>query len=99
MIIDDDIWVALHDRKPVYKNAHSHWKASADPDVRDRVFHSDWHNLSYVVLSNRMRPAMEQNNADGRETWVLEAMDQHGQRVWQKSRGNVALEIIKIGDG
>jgi 4-amino-4-deoxy-L-arabinose transferase-like glycosyltransferase len=96
IITDDDIWVTLHDGKPAYPNAHSHWKASADPDVRDKVFHSDWHRLDYVVLSNKMRPAMQQNNSNGQESWILTAIDQHGQRVWQASRGDVELEIIKI---
>jgi len=99
MITDDDIWVTLHDGRPAYPNAHSHWKASADPDVRDKVFHSDWHELSYVVLSNKMRTAMETNNGDQRESWLLDAIDQHGERVWQASRGNVELEIVKINTG
>jgi 4-amino-4-deoxy-L-arabinose transferase-like glycosyltransferase len=99
MIIDDDVWVQLHDVAPGYPNAHSHWKAASDPDVRDKVFHSDWHRLTYVVLSNKMRPAMEQNNGDGRESWVLQAIDQHGERVWQASRGNVELSIVKINSG
>lgn len=93
MIIDDDLWVALRDGNPVYPNAHSHWKAAADPDVRDKIFNSDWQNLDYVVMSNRMRPAMERNG----ENWILQAIDEHGERVWQASRGNVELEIIKIG--
>jgi hypothetical protein len=99
MIIDDDLWVALHDNKPAYRNAHSHWKASADSDVRDKIFHADWHNLDYVAMSNQMRPAMEQNNVGGQENWILQAIDQHGQRVWQTGRGNVELEIIKINTG
>jgi 4-amino-4-deoxy-L-arabinose transferase-like glycosyltransferase len=99
MIIDDDIWVALRDGHPAYPDAHSHWKAASDPDVRDKVFHADWHRLRYVVLSNKMRPAMEQNNGDGQESWVLEAIDQHGEKVWQVSRGNVELEIFKINTG
>jgi hypothetical protein len=48
-------------------------------------------------MSNKMRQAIEQNNGDGRENWVLEAIDQHGERVWQMSRGDVELEIIKVG--
>jgi hypothetical protein len=99
MIIDDDLWVALHDGTPAFPNAHSHWKAAADPDVRDKVFHADWHTLNYVVMSNRMRPAMEQSNGDGQESWVLEAIDQHGEQVWQTSKGNVQLSIIKINAG
>ena len=99
MIIDDDIWVALHDGRPVYPNAHSHWKATADPDVRDKVFQADPRQINYVVLSNKMRQAMERNNGNGRESWVLEAIDQHSERVWQASRGNVELEILKINSG
>lgn len=99
MIIDDDIWVALHDGRPSYPYAHSHWKAASDPDVRDKIFHSDWHNLNYVVLSNKMREAMEGNNGDQQESWMLEAIDHHGDRVWQVSQGDVELEIVKINTG
>jgi 4-amino-4-deoxy-L-arabinose transferase-like glycosyltransferase len=96
MIIDDDIWVSLHDTAPVYRNAHSHWKASSDPDVRGKVFHADWRNLDYVVLSNR---AMNENNGSGQENWILQAIDQHGRQVWQLSKGNVELSIVKIESG
>ena len=95
LVIDDDIWVPLHDGSPPYPNAHSHWKAAADPDVRDKIFHQDWHNLDYVVMSNKMHQAMQQNG----EGWILQAVDEHGSRVWQVSRGDVELEIIKIGSG
>ncbi len=96
MIIDDDSWVALHEDEPKFRNAHSHWKAASDPDVRDNVFHASWENLDYVAMSNRMRPAMEQNNGGGQEDWILQAIDQHGEQVWQASKGNVELQIIKI---
>jgi 4-amino-4-deoxy-L-arabinose transferase-like glycosyltransferase len=99
MIIDDDIWVALHDERPAYRNAHSHWKASSDPDVRDKIFHSDWRQLSYVVMSNKMRHAMKENNGGGQENWILQAIDQHGRQVWQLSKGNVELSIVQIGTG
>jgi 4-amino-4-deoxy-L-arabinose transferase-like glycosyltransferase len=99
MIIDDDLWVTLHDRHHPYRYAHSHWKAASDPDVRDKIFHSDWHNLNYVVLSNKMRTAMESNNGDQQESWMLDAIDHHGERVWQASLGDVELETIKINTG
>lgn len=99
MIIDDDMWTSLRDVKPVYPNAHPHWKASSDPDVRDKVFHSDWRRLNYVVMSNRMRQAMEENNGGGEESWILQAIDQHGRTVWQLSKGNVELSIVKIETG
>ena len=74
LIIDDDIWVALHDNDPPYKYAHPHYKATSDPDVRDKVFASSWENVDYVVMSNKMRDALER----GGETWIIEAIDQHG---------------------
>ncbi|MBV9131547.1 MAG: glycosyltransferase family 39 protein, partial [Chloroflexi bacterium] len=32
LIIDDDMWADLHDVKPYYRFAHSHFKAASDPD-------------------------------------------------------------------
>jgi hypothetical protein len=94
LIIDDDIWVALREGTPSFPNAQSHFKAAADPDVRDKIFHQDWHNVDYVVMSNKMRDALQRNN----EGWIIEAIDQHGERVWQIDRGDVHLEIIKINN-
>lgn len=94
LIIDDDIWVALHDCNPPYRYAHPHYKATSDPDVRDKVFHSSWQYIDYVVMSNKMRDALQR----GGETWIIEAIDQHGQTVWQATRGDVSLSIVKIGN-
>lgn len=97
LIIDDDMWTTLRDSDPPYRFAHSHWKASADPDVRDRVFRQDWRNVDFIVMSNKMRLAMRRNNADGREDWILEALDQHAERVWHVRRGDVALSVYRLG--
>jgi 4-amino-4-deoxy-L-arabinose transferase-like glycosyltransferase len=94
LIIDDDVWVALREGTPKYPNAQSHFKAAADPDVRDKIFHQDWHNVDYVVMSNKMRDALVRNN----EAWILEAIDQHGEQVWRIDRGDVHLEVIKINN-
>lgn len=94
LIIDDDIWVALREGTPKYPHAQSHFKAAADPDVRDKIFHQDWHNVDYVVMSNKMRDALQRNN----EGWIMEAIDQHGEQVWRIDRGDVHLEIIKINN-
>jgi hypothetical protein len=45
-------------------------------------------------MSNKMRDALTRNN----ETWILEAIDQHGERAWQVDRGDVHLEIVKINN-
>jgi hypothetical protein len=96
IIIDDDIWTALHDRKPIYPYAHSHYKAASDPAVRDKLFRSNWQNIDYVVMSNKMREAMNRNNAGGQEQWILDAIDQHGQIVWRLDRGDIHLAVYRI---
>lgn len=98
IIIDEDVWMGLHDRSPRYEFAHSHWKASSDPDVRDKIFGSDPANIDYVAMSNRMREAMEGNNGDGRESWILTAIDERGEVVWEASDGDIELQIYRIGE-
>jgi len=95
LIIDDDMWADLHDQRPYYKWAHSHYKAASDPDVRDKLFGKDWRNIDYIVMSNKMREAMLLNNADGGETWILQALDQ-SQPVWSVEHGDVKLEIDRV---
>jgi 4-amino-4-deoxy-L-arabinose transferase-like glycosyltransferase len=96
IITDDDIWVALHDIKPYYPYAWSHWNAATDPQVRNNIFGAKWQNIDYIVLSNGMRQAMIGNNAGGAEAYILNALDNHSVEVWQASRGNVQLAIYKV---
>lgn len=98
IIIDDDIWPAMHDQEPFYRFAHSHWKATADPDVRDEVFHQSWRHIDYIVMSNKMRLAMTKNNGDGREDWILDALDNHADRVWQLRQGDVELAVYRVDE-
>lgn len=95
IIIDDELWVDLHDVRPYYKWAHSHWKASADPDVRDRLFGKNWRNIDYLVLSNKMREAMELNNTGGQEDWILEALH-HSNQIWAVEQGDIKLEVYQV---
>jgi 4-amino-4-deoxy-L-arabinose transferase-like glycosyltransferase len=95
LIIDDNLWSDLHDTKPYYKWAHSHFKASSDPDVRDKLFGKDWRNIDYIIMSNKMRDAMQLNNADGGETWIMQALD-HSKQVWSVGGGDVNLEIDQV---
>jgi 4-amino-4-deoxy-L-arabinose transferase-like glycosyltransferase len=95
IIIDDDMWVQLHDVRPYYLRAHSHWKASSDPAVRDKVFARNWQNIDYIVMSNKMLLAMQQNNTDGGEDYILEALH-HAQPIWQLTHGDVSLAIYQV---
>jgi 4-amino-4-deoxy-L-arabinose transferase-like glycosyltransferase len=95
IVMDDDLWADLHDVRPFYKWAHSHWKAAADPDVRDKLFAKNWRNIDYLVMSNKMRIAMEQNNGDGSEDWILTALA-NADQVWAVERGDIRLEVHRV---
>jgi len=95
IIIDDDLWVQLHDVQPYYPRAHSHWKASSDPAVRDKLFAKDWRNIDYIVMSNKMLIVMSANNPGGSEDYILEAL-QHATPIWQLAQGGVSLAIYQV---
>jgi len=95
IVMDDDMWVELHDVRPYYPRAHSHWKASGDPAVRDKLFARDWHNIDYIVLSNKMLLSMQQNNTDGGENYILEALN-HATPIWQLTHGGISLAIYQV---
>jgi 4-amino-4-deoxy-L-arabinose transferase-like glycosyltransferase len=96
IIMDDDLWSELHDVPPFYPFAHSHWNASADPDVRDKLFGKKWQNVDYIVVSNQMRRAMELNNGDGREDWILTALKK-AKKVWETQQGDINLQVYRVG--
>ncbi len=95
IIIDDDLWVQLHDVRPYYLWAHSHWKAASDPAVRDKLFARNWQNIDYIVLSNKMLSVMQHNNSDGSENYILEAL-QHARPIWQSTIGDISLAIYQV---
>jgi 4-amino-4-deoxy-L-arabinose transferase-like glycosyltransferase len=95
IVMDDELWVELHDVQPYYPRAHSHWKAAGDPAVRDKLFSRDWRNIDYIVMSNKMLIAMRQNNTDGNENYILEALS-HAKPIWQLTRGDISLAIYQV---
>jgi hypothetical protein len=96
VITDDDIWVALHDTRPSYPDAQSHWNAVSDPRVRNIFGGGNPQDINYIVLSNGMKQAMILNNANGQENWILSALDNNSTEVWQANRGNVSLAIYQV---
>ncbi len=98
IITDEDIWVALHDVRPYYPYAQSHWNAASDPKIRDNIFHSSWQDINYIVLSESMQYAMRLNNAadGGQESWILDALNNHSTMVWHESRGALNLYIYQV---
>jgi hypothetical protein len=91
LIIDDDMWVPLHEAG--YRITEPHPKAAADPAIRDKVFHQDWRNIDFIIMSNKMRQAMVLN---GGESWILDALDNHSQEVWKVSYGDIGLSVQRV---
>jgi len=96
IIMDDDLWLSLHDVRPYYPFAQSHWNAASDPPIRNGMFHANWQNIDYIVLSNGMKHAMILNNTGGQENWMLNALDNHSTEVWHASRGDVSVAIYRV---
>jgi 4-amino-4-deoxy-L-arabinose transferase-like glycosyltransferase len=95
IVMDDDLWSEFHDVEPFYPLAHSHWNAASDPDVRDNLFGKKWRNIDYIVMSNKMRESMGENNVDGQEEWILTAL-KNSEKVWEAKQGNIKLEIYQV---
>jgi 4-amino-4-deoxy-L-arabinose transferase-like glycosyltransferase len=93
IVMDDDIWVALHDVPPYYPYANSHWKAASDPNVSIKLLQQNWQNIDYIVMSNGMLAAMQQNGPG--EGYILEALS-HSTLIWQLKRGDVTLQVYQV---
>ena len=63
--------------------------------MRDKVFASNWQNIDYIVMSNKMLIAMQQNNTGGSENYILQAL-QHATPIWQLTRGGISLAVYKV---
>ena len=63
--------------------------------VRDKLFAKNWRNIDYLVMSNKMQDAMEQNNDDGREDWILTALA-NSDPVWVAQRGDIGLAVYRV---
>ena len=55
VIIDDYIWVDLHDTAHPYPYAHWYWKVDEDTAIGSGVFHRDWRNIDYIVATPQLR--------------------------------------------
>jgi 4-amino-4-deoxy-L-arabinose transferase-like glycosyltransferase len=96
IIMDEEFWVDLHDIAPSYPYAVSHFEATGDPVIRDQLFHQDFNNVDYVVMSNKMRRTMQQDNTTGQYNWIFDLLDNHAQRIWMVQHGGIELEIWQV---
>jgi 4-amino-4-deoxy-L-arabinose transferase-like glycosyltransferase len=96
IITDEDIWTQLHDVNPTYPYAQSHWNAASDPTVRKMFGNGNWQDIDYIVLSNGMKQAMQENGS--MEDFMLYALDYHSTEVWSVTKGDVSLSIWKVNN-
>jgi 4-amino-4-deoxy-L-arabinose transferase-like glycosyltransferase len=95
IIMDEEFWVDLHDIRPSYRYAHSHFLATGDPAVRDRLFARDPTNVDYIVMSNKMLVTMQDLNTTHQYDWIFDALN-HAQRIWMLQLGGIELEIWQV---
>ena len=96
ILVDDDLWVDLHESvrgRPQFTNAHSHWKAADDPDIRDRLLNGDWRNVDYLIMSNKLDEEFKRQYTD--DKLPMQAL-QHSELIWSLRKGDVRLEIRKV---
>ncbi len=97
IVTRNDMWTDLHENGsggPIFPNAHSHWKVALDPAVKDVIFHSDWHNLDYIIASNNFVEDM----TDAKATMILDALNHASLIKSWESDGN-KIELWKVNNG
>lgn len=60
IVADDAFWPDLRLAGPgvaAFPNIHSHWKVGSDPEIGEDVFHNDWRNVDYLIMT----PGLERN--------------------------------------
>lgn len=96
LLMDDDLWVDLHEPvrgRPVYPNAHSHWKIANDPDIRDRLLKGDWRNIDYLIMSNKLSEEFDRQYTQ--DKLPVQAL-KNSEVIWSLRKGDVHLEIRKV---
>jgi 4-amino-4-deoxy-L-arabinose transferase-like glycosyltransferase len=89
MVIDMYMWPDLHDYG--FKNAHYYWKVETDPAIRDKVFHNDWHNFDYIIVSPQMSIDIKTQNM----TLIAKAIE-HATPVVTFDTGGWPIKVLKV---
>lgn len=91
VVIDDAIWVDLHENHPL---AHWYWKVDQDPAILNGVFHDNWRNIDYIVVSPQVTHDAQQNHL----TLVEDALA-HCTVVAHFDTGGWPISICKVENG
>jgi len=96
IVTRDSLWSDLHEPGlggPSFPDAHSHWKVAADPAIRRGVFHDDWHNVDYLVMT----PGLEQDFIASNNTVALDALHHaHLVKRWSAPQGDPQLHPQQV---
>ena len=91
VVVDDAIWLDLHATHPY---AQWHWRVDLDPAIQNGVFHDDWRNIDYIVVS----AVVWQNAVANHLTLVSDALG-HCTVVTRFDTGGWPIEICKVNKG
>jgi Dolichyl-phosphate-mannose-protein mannosyltransferase len=89
IVIDMYMWPDLHEDG--YNNAHYYWKVETDPAIRDTIFHNNWRNFDYIILSPQM-------SLDGKtqNMTLLATAEAHSTLFATSDTGGWPMKILKV---
>jgi 4-amino-4-deoxy-L-arabinose transferase-like glycosyltransferase len=94
IVADDSFWPDLREPKPgapAFPNVHSHWKVASDPEVREGIFHNDWHSVDYLIVT----PGLAQTFAADNNRVALEAL-QHASLIQRWVADGAEVELWQV---
>jgi endo-1,4-beta-D-glucanase Y len=98
ILVRDSLWTDLRepgllpgDTDPGFPNVQSYTKVATDPAIREGIFHDDWQNVDYLVMS----PDLQQQLDDSNNTIALSAL-QNAHLVNSWTTDGSSLELYKV---
>jgi hypothetical protein len=94
IVADDSFWPDLREPKlgaPAFPNIHSHWKIGSDPEVREGIFHNDWHSVDYLIMT----PGLAKTFAEANNQVALEAL-QHAHLIQRWVADGAEVELWQV---
>ena len=74
-----------------FKNVQWYWKVDLDPAIRLNVFHNNWRNIDYMVVSGQMV-----HDAQASNLTLVETALEHSTVIVRFNTGTWPIEIRKV---
>jgi hypothetical protein len=94
IVADDAFWPDLRlagANAPAFPNIHSHWKVGSDPEIGEQVFHNDWRNVDYLIMT----PGLEHNFVGVKYPIAHEAL-QHARLLRRWEAHGAVVELWQV---